>query len=167
MSIGKPLAGVRVIESSMLGPAEMGGLLADLGADVVKVEPPGGDYGRRMTWPIIRSQDPVLAAVMSLAESRPSGVAMRVIGNTTSREIRYGELLAAVNARASVLSAAGLRPGDRAILILALPLVLPAWRVPAKATIRPRATRFDTRAWLPALGDFNLTYLGQTPQMVV
>jgi crotonobetainyl-CoA:carnitine CoA-transferase CaiB-like acyl-CoA transferase len=49
------LSSVRVIESSMLGPAEMGGLLADLGADVVKVEPPGGDYGRRMTWPIIRS----------------------------------------------------------------------------------------------------------------
>lgn len=52
-----PLSGVRVIESSMLGPAEMGGLLADLGADVIKVEPPGGDYGRRVTWPIIRSQD--------------------------------------------------------------------------------------------------------------
>jgi crotonobetainyl-CoA:carnitine CoA-transferase CaiB-like acyl-CoA transferase len=52
------LSGVRVVESSMLGPAEMGGLLADLGADVVKVEPPGGDYGRRMTWPIIKSQDP-------------------------------------------------------------------------------------------------------------
>jgi crotonobetainyl-CoA:carnitine CoA-transferase CaiB-like acyl-CoA transferase len=50
------LEGVRVVESSMLGPAEMGGLLADLGADVIKVEPPGGDYGRRMTWPIIRSQ---------------------------------------------------------------------------------------------------------------
>ena len=49
------LSGVRVIESSMLGPAEMGGLLADLGADVIKVEPPGGDYGRQMTWPIIRS----------------------------------------------------------------------------------------------------------------
>ena len=41
----------------MLGPAEMGGLLADLGADVIKVEPPGGDYGRQMTWPIVRSQD--------------------------------------------------------------------------------------------------------------
>jgi crotonobetainyl-CoA:carnitine CoA-transferase CaiB-like acyl-CoA transferase len=54
---GRLLAGVRVVESSMLGPAEMGGLLADLGADVVKVEPPGGDYGRKMTWPIIRSQD--------------------------------------------------------------------------------------------------------------
>jgi crotonobetainyl-CoA:carnitine CoA-transferase CaiB-like acyl-CoA transferase len=57
MPIARPLAGVRVIESSMLGPAEMGGLLADLGADVIKVEPPGGDYARRMTWPIIASQD--------------------------------------------------------------------------------------------------------------
>ena len=57
MSKAGPLTGVRVIESSILGPAEMGGLLADLGADVIKVEPPGGDYARRMTWPIIRSQD--------------------------------------------------------------------------------------------------------------
>jgi crotonobetainyl-CoA:carnitine CoA-transferase CaiB-like acyl-CoA transferase len=57
MPIARLLAGVRVIESSMLGPAEMGGLLADLGADVIKVEPPGGDYARRMTWPIVRSQD--------------------------------------------------------------------------------------------------------------
>jgi crotonobetainyl-CoA:carnitine CoA-transferase CaiB-like acyl-CoA transferase len=47
------LSGIRVIESSMLGPAEMGGFLADLGADVIKVEPPGGDYGRQMTWPIV------------------------------------------------------------------------------------------------------------------
>lgn len=51
------LGGLRVVESSLLGPAELGGLLADLGADVIKVEPPGGDYGRRMTWPIVRSQD--------------------------------------------------------------------------------------------------------------
>jgi crotonobetainyl-CoA:carnitine CoA-transferase CaiB-like acyl-CoA transferase len=56
MSSGAPLAGVRIVESSMLGPAEMGGLLADLGAEVIKVEPPQGDYGRQMTWPIIRSQ---------------------------------------------------------------------------------------------------------------
>lgn len=57
MAAGAPLAGVRIIESSMLGPAEMGGLLADLGAEVIKVEPPQGDYGRQMTWPIIKSQD--------------------------------------------------------------------------------------------------------------
>jgi crotonobetainyl-CoA:carnitine CoA-transferase CaiB-like acyl-CoA transferase len=51
------LSSVRVIESSMLGPAEMGGLLADLGADVIKVEPPQGDYGRQMTWPIIKASE--------------------------------------------------------------------------------------------------------------
>ncbi len=48
-----PLAGVRVIESSMLGPAGITTHLADLGADVIKVEPPQGDYIREMTWPIV------------------------------------------------------------------------------------------------------------------
>ena len=48
-----PLAGVRVIESSMLGPAGITTHLADLGADVIKIEPPAGDYIRQMTWPII------------------------------------------------------------------------------------------------------------------
>src|SRR5262249_3231000 len=47
-----PLAGVRVIESSLLGPGELTSFLADLGADVIKVEPPQGDYVRKMTWPI-------------------------------------------------------------------------------------------------------------------
>ena len=49
-----PLAGLRVIESSLLGPGEMGGYLADFGADVIKVEAPGGDYVREMTWPIVK-----------------------------------------------------------------------------------------------------------------
>ncbi len=48
-----PLAGVRIVESSMLGPAAITTHLADLGADVIKVEPPAGDYVREMTWPII------------------------------------------------------------------------------------------------------------------
>src|SRR4051794_13958585 len=48
-----PLAGLRVIEVSMLGPGNLTTHLADLGADVIKVEPPQGDYGRRMTWPIV------------------------------------------------------------------------------------------------------------------
>ncbi|AKL72821.1 putative acyl-CoA transferase/carnitine dehydratase [Actinobacteria bacterium IMCC26256] len=47
------LSGMRIIEVSMLGPAAITTALADLGADVVKVEPPQGDYVRRMTWPIV------------------------------------------------------------------------------------------------------------------
>jgi crotonobetainyl-CoA:carnitine CoA-transferase CaiB-like acyl-CoA transferase len=53
MTTVAPLAGVRIIEVSMLGPAALTTALAELGADVIKVEPPGGDYGREMTWPIV------------------------------------------------------------------------------------------------------------------
>ncbi|MFT5442538.1 MAG: crotonobetainyl-CoA:carnitine CoA-transferase CaiB-like acyl-CoA transferase [Myxococcota bacterium] len=48
-----PLAGIRIIESSLLGPAAITTHLADLGAEVIKVESPAGDYVREMTWPII------------------------------------------------------------------------------------------------------------------
>jgi crotonobetainyl-CoA:carnitine CoA-transferase CaiB-like acyl-CoA transferase len=48
-----PLDGVRVVESSLLGPAAITTHLADLGAEVIKVESPAGDYVRDMTWPII------------------------------------------------------------------------------------------------------------------
>ncbi|MGI9590036.1 MAG: CaiB/BaiF CoA transferase family protein [Myxococcota bacterium] len=48
-----PLAGVRIIESSMLGPAAITTHLVDMGADVIKIEPPAGDYIREMTWPIV------------------------------------------------------------------------------------------------------------------
>jgi crotonobetainyl-CoA:carnitine CoA-transferase CaiB-like acyl-CoA transferase len=51
--LGSPLEGVRIIECSMLGPAAITTTLADLGADVIKVEPPAGDYVREMTWPIV------------------------------------------------------------------------------------------------------------------
>jgi crotonobetainyl-CoA:carnitine CoA-transferase CaiB-like acyl-CoA transferase len=37
----------------MLGPAAITGGLIDLGAEVIKVEPPQGDYVRDMTWPIV------------------------------------------------------------------------------------------------------------------
>jgi len=48
------LSGVRVVECSLLGPAAITTHLADLGADVIKIEPPPtGDYIREMTWPIV------------------------------------------------------------------------------------------------------------------
>jgi crotonobetainyl-CoA:carnitine CoA-transferase CaiB-like acyl-CoA transferase len=54
MTARAPLAGLRVIESSLLGPAAITTHLADLGAEVIKIESPAGDYVREMTWPIIR-----------------------------------------------------------------------------------------------------------------
>ncbi len=48
-----PLGSVRIVECSMLGPGAITTTLADLGADVIKVEPPTGDYIREMTWPIV------------------------------------------------------------------------------------------------------------------
>ena len=53
MSPRSPLAGLRVIESSLLGPGLITTHLADLGAQVIKVESPEGDYIREMTWPIV------------------------------------------------------------------------------------------------------------------
>mgnify|MGYP005990244655 CR=1 FL=1 len=47
------LSNIRVIESSLLGPGHVATFFADLGADVIKVESPQGDYIRQMTWPII------------------------------------------------------------------------------------------------------------------
>jgi len=51
--VSAPLAGMRVVECSMLGPAAITSALIDLGAEVIKVEPPAGDYIRQMTWPIV------------------------------------------------------------------------------------------------------------------
>ena len=48
-----PLNGVRIIEASLLGPAAITTNLADLGAEVIKIESPTGDYIREMTWPIV------------------------------------------------------------------------------------------------------------------
>ncbi len=45
----QPLRGLRVVDFSMLLPGPLTTLiLGDLGAEVIKVEPPGGDYSRHM-----------------------------------------------------------------------------------------------------------------------
>lgn len=53
MSMKPPLHGLRILEASALGPAAITMPLVDLGAEVIKVEPPQGDYIREMTWPIV------------------------------------------------------------------------------------------------------------------
>ncbi|ROO84951.1 crotonobetainyl-CoA:carnitine CoA-transferase CaiB-like acyl-CoA transferase [Actinocorallia herbida] len=53
---GGLLSGLRVVECSMLGPGAVSTPLADLGADVIKVEPPSGDYIRAMSWPIVEGR---------------------------------------------------------------------------------------------------------------
>ena len=53
MAPDAPLHGIRVLECSALGPAAITMPLVDLGAEVIKVEPPAGDYIREMTWPIV------------------------------------------------------------------------------------------------------------------
>ena len=53
MPTDAPLHGIRILEVSALGPAAITMPLIDLGAEVIKVEPPAGDYIREMTWPII------------------------------------------------------------------------------------------------------------------
>src|SRR2546423_14847414 len=54
-----PVASLRVIESSMLGPAAITTHLADLGAEVIKVESPSGDYIRQITRPIVEGVQPM------------------------------------------------------------------------------------------------------------
>ncbi len=49
MDSWKPLQGLKVIDFSMLLPGPLTTLiLGDLGAEIIKVEPPGGDYARHM-----------------------------------------------------------------------------------------------------------------------
>jgi len=50
------LDGLLVLDCSILGPGLAGGLLADFGARVIKVESLSGDDIRRVTWPIVHEQ---------------------------------------------------------------------------------------------------------------
>ncbi|MCW2496747.1 CoA transferase [Jatrophihabitans sp.] len=54
MSEGRgPLAGVRILEASLYDSAAVSTPLADLGADVIKIEPPNGDPIRGASWPLV------------------------------------------------------------------------------------------------------------------
>ena len=121
------LSGVRIVESSMLGPAELGGFLADLGADVIKIEPPGGDYGRRMTWPIVMGTSLLRAAHQpgqALGDARPAQArGRRGLPRPRARRRRRHRSHAARRARparAHVRAHAGGEPQDRVLHDLGL-----------------------------------------------
>jgi crotonobetainyl-CoA:carnitine CoA-transferase CaiB-like acyl-CoA transferase len=86
-----PLRGIRVLDFSLLLPGPFATLaFADLGADVVKIEPPEGDFARRFplpcsAWPIATS-----AAWWSTQASRNAspGCRARALGGRRRRVLR-------------------------------------------------------------------------------
>jgi crotonobetainyl-CoA:carnitine CoA-transferase CaiB-like acyl-CoA transferase len=61
--MAKPLAGIRIIElANFIAGPFCGTMLADMGADVIKVEPPKGDMARAMP-PQIAGESPSFAAL--------------------------------------------------------------------------------------------------------
>ena len=83
-----PLAGVRVIESSMLGPAAITTHLADLGADVIKVESPSGDYVR--VRPFAHAGGGRLKHELPNDGVLPIDIAFVVLQEGTSRSCEWG-----------------------------------------------------------------------------
>ena len=120
-----PLAGVRVIDCSLLSPGATAAHLADLGAEVIKVEAPGGDYVRSLTWPIIEGdsllhhhvsrgkrsltldlrtesgvavfRDLVRRADVVIEAMRPGALARRGLGYEALRLIRPGLVFCALS----------------------------------------------------------------------
>jgi len=81
MTSTAPLDGVRIIEVSMLGPAAITQNLVDLGAEVIKVEPPDGDVTRftsprRNSMPSYYAQQNTGKRSLSLDLSREEGTAI-------------------------------------------------------------------------------------------
>jgi crotonobetainyl-CoA:carnitine CoA-transferase CaiB-like acyl-CoA transferase len=97
-----PLESVRIIECSMLGPGAITTTLADLGADVIKVEPPSGDYIREMTWPIVEG-----TSLMHLHISRGKRSITLDLRTEAGREV-FLELVASADAVIEAMRPGGL-----------------------------------------------------------
>lgn len=99
---GALLGGMRVVEVSLLGPAAITSHLVDLGAEVIKVEPPKGDYVRRMTWPIVEG-----VSLMHLHVNRGKRSVVLDLGTGEGREV-FLELVASSDALVEAMRPGGL-----------------------------------------------------------
>jgi crotonobetainyl-CoA:carnitine CoA-transferase CaiB-like acyl-CoA transferase len=84
----------------MLGPGAVSTPFADLGADVIKVEPPSGDYIRSMSWPIVAGR-----SLLHLHVSRGKRSIVLDLRTEAAREVFLG-----LAARADAVVEA-MRPG--------------------------------------------------------
>jgi crotonobetainyl-CoA:carnitine CoA-transferase CaiB-like acyl-CoA transferase len=103
-SVRGPLAGVKVIELATViaGPGS-GKYLADFGAEVIKVEPPGGDPTRRMGWigpgetdsyfwKLANRNKSVIALDLKTADARQSLWALLADADVLIENMRPGKL---------------------------------------------------------------------------
>jgi crotonobetainyl-CoA:carnitine CoA-transferase CaiB-like acyl-CoA transferase len=96
------LTGLRVVECSMLGPGAVSTPLADLGADVIKVEPPAGDYIRSMGWPLVKG-----TALLHLHISRGKRSIVLDLRNAAGRDT-FLDLVARADAVVEAMRPGGL-----------------------------------------------------------
>jgi crotonobetainyl-CoA:carnitine CoA-transferase CaiB-like acyl-CoA transferase len=91
---GLPLAGVRVLElaQNLAGPY-CGQILADLGADVVKVERPGGDAARAWGPPFVGEDGSIFAATNRGKRSVELDLTTADAGSALERLIRRADIL--------------------------------------------------------------------------
>ncbi|MGI8751931.1 MAG: CaiB/BaiF CoA transferase family protein [Acidimicrobiales bacterium] len=107
----KPLAGVRVVEAASYVSIPFASLaLADLGADVIKVEPPGGDPFRRFG---MRHQGQGVSWLATNANKRSTVIDLKTeAGVARLHDLLAGADVLMTNWRPSVASRLGLEPAS-------------------------------------------------------
>jgi crotonobetainyl-CoA:carnitine CoA-transferase CaiB-like acyl-CoA transferase len=122
-----PYAGLRVIEFShmVMGPT-CGMVLADLGAEVIKVEPPGGDNTRRLLgsgagfFPLFNRNKKSIALDLQTAEGREAALKLVATADVVAENFRPGTMkklgldyasLSRLNPRIICVSHKGFLPG--------------------------------------------------------
>lgn len=104
---GPPLAGIRVIDfSRVLAGPYCTAMLADLGADVIKIEPPGGDDQRSMG--VIRAGESANFALINRSK-RSLALDMKTAeGQSIARDLAMGADIVVENFRPGVAARLGI-----------------------------------------------------------